>query len=106
MSLSLKELVSRMTVLNLAGPLNHLVTGLAHDPRRVVPGMLYFALGPDGNETYADAQLALERGAVGVVARRGGKIRKRQAWIEVPDPEWRSARQPRCFTMTRPESSG
>ena len=84
MSMHLKELVSRMTVLNVAGSLNHEVTGLHYDARRVAPGSLYFSL-VEGPDSYAEIQLALERGAVGVVCRRGPKLRKKQTCLEVPE---------------------
>ena len=84
MSMPLKELVASMTLLEMEGPLKQIVTSLVYDPRRAMPGSLFFSLA-EGPGAYADVQLALEKGAAGVVCRRGMKLRKRQTCIQVPE---------------------
>ncbi len=71
-SLPISELVARVPKAVLIGGSNPVVTGLTHDSRAVQPGDLYLCKRGAHFDGHKFAEQALLRGAVAVVANRGG----------------------------------
>ena len=70
----LRELLARMTVAGVSGPLDAEVTGLALDSRRVRPGEVFFALPGLKADGARFAEAAIAAGAVAVVGPPGARF--------------------------------
>jgi UDP-N-acetylmuramoyl-L-alanyl-D-glutamate--2,6-diaminopimelate ligase len=83
--MQLRELISETSVLEVHGSTAVEIAGISYDARRVLPGDLYVPIQREGADGHGDIEIAIERGAVAVVCRRGGSFRQRVTRIEVPD---------------------
>ncbi len=68
--MQLSELLKKIAVVDVSGPLAAAVAGLAYDSRRVAPGEMFFALPGVQADGFDFIPQALERGAVAVVCER------------------------------------
>lgn len=84
--MQLRALIRNFKTLSVAGPLRAEVPALACDPRRVVPGAVYFALPRAANDGQEQIEKAIQRGARAVVCRQNGSIKQRATRIEVANP--------------------
>ncbi|MBE7499838.1 MAG: hypothetical protein HS113_05920 [Verrucomicrobiales bacterium] len=83
-ALPLRQLVSRLGALSIEGALSAPVAGLAYDPRRVVPGTVFFAVPRRGVPEDGQAiPRAIERGAAAIVCEHLGFVPYRATRIRV-----------------------
>jgi UDP-N-acetylmuramoyl-L-alanyl-D-glutamate--2,6-diaminopimelate ligase len=83
--MTIREILKNVDLLDIDGPINIKVTGIAYDARRVTAGNLFFAMERGMEDGHTQIELAIERGAVGVVCRRNGSIRQGATKIDVAD---------------------
>ncbi len=81
----LKQLIERLTVKKIEGPLDREITGLAYDSRRVSPGMLFVAIAGQNVDGHDYIASAIDRGAVAVICEHNDWVRQRATKIEVPN---------------------
>jgi UDP-N-acetylmuramoyl-L-alanyl-D-glutamate--2,6-diaminopimelate ligase len=80
----LKMLLKVLPSCQISGEENMIIPKIEYDSRRVSPGDLFVALEGHSDDGHRYIQSAIDQGAVGVVAQRGGTYRAK-AQIIVPD---------------------
>ncbi len=84
-SMKLKTIVDAIETLEIKGSLDHEVTGIAFDSRRVKPGTVFAALKGANCDGYDFIGDAVERGAVAVLSETNGISNKEVTSIRVAD---------------------
>ncbi len=93
----LRQLVTSLSPTSIQGSLNHEITALATDTRRVVRGSLYIATNLDTDAGFERANEAVDRGAAAVVCRDGDFVTARVTRVRVADPRESVARAAAAF---------
>lgn len=96
--MQLKTLIENLGVLEVDGPLNREISGLAYDVRRVCPGSAYVATPTHLGDGHQHIEEAVARGAVAIICQHSRVRRHRRATcIEVRDSKLALAEAARVF---------
>ena len=83
--MKLEEIVKRVKPLAVEGPVDHEITGIAYDSRRVMPGHLFVAMRGERTDGHRFVESAIERGAAAIVVERDASFNPRATRIKVSD---------------------
>ncbi len=83
--MQLKELVKKLPVLRVEGPLDREIAGIVYDSRRVTPGMVFVAIPGAHVDGHDFINSAIDRGAAAIICERNGFSSPRATKIKVPD---------------------
>jgi UDP-N-acetylmuramyl tripeptide synthase len=93
----LRQIVTALAPTAIQGSLNHPITAIATDTRRVVRGALFIATNLDTEAGFERANEAVDRGAAAVVCRDGDFVTARVTRVRVADPREAVARAAAAF---------
>ena len=102
--MQLKQLISTADVIEVQGPVDREVVGIAYDSRRITPGMIFVAipgLRADGNDYILSA---IERGALAIITSKDVYVPGRVTKVVVKDPRLALA-QFSCAFYQNPSAS-
>jgi UDP-N-acetylmuramoyl-L-alanyl-D-glutamate--2,6-diaminopimelate ligase len=83
--MKLAEIVRAVNPLAVEGPLDHEITGIAYDSRRVMPGNLFVAVRGERTDGHRFVEAAIDRGAAAVLLERDAGMSPRATRIKVSD---------------------
>ena len=83
--MKLKQLIAQLSALRTEGSLEHEVTGITYDSRRVTPGMVFVAVNGEVTDGHDHINAAIERGAAAIICERNGFSSSRATKIKVAD---------------------
>lgn len=83
--MKLAEIVKTMKPLAVEGPLDHDITGITYDSRRVMPGNLFVAVRGERTDGHRFVEAAIDRGASAVLLERDAGFNPRATRIKVAD---------------------
>jgi UDP-N-acetylmuramoyl-L-alanyl-D-glutamate--2,6-diaminopimelate ligase len=95
--MQLKELLKRLQVDQVEGPLDREILGLVYDSRRVTPGMAFVAIPGVNADGHDYINTAISRGAAAIICERNGFSSTRATKIKVPNARWALARASASF---------
>jgi UDP-N-acetylmuramoyl-L-alanyl-D-glutamate--2,6-diaminopimelate ligase len=83
--MKLSELIQSVQPLAVEGPLDHEITGISYDSRRVMPGNLFVAVRGERTDGHRYVEQAIDRGAAAVMLEEDGGLNPRATRIKVTD---------------------
>ena len=83
--MKLAEIIKTVKPLAVEGPLDHEITGITYDSRRVMPGNLFVAFRGERTDGHRYVEAAIDRGAAAVVMERDAGYNPRATRIKVSD---------------------
>ena len=83
--MKLAEVISTAKPLAVEGPLDHEITGITYDSRRVMPGNLFVAFRGERTDGHRFVEAAIDRGAAAVVMEQDVGLNPRATRIKVSD---------------------
>lgn len=83
--MQLKELLEKLDVVSVDGPLNRNIAGITCDSRRVTPGMVFVAVHGQSVDGHHYISTAIDRGASAVVYEQNGFVSRRATRVRVAD---------------------
>ena len=83
--MKLAEIIQTVKPLAVDGPLDHEITGITYDSRRVVPGNLFVAFRGERTDGHRFVEAAIDRGAAAVVMEQDMGFSPRATRIKVSD---------------------
>lgn len=95
--MQLKALIQTLGVVDVNGPLNREISGLAYDIRRVVPGSAFVAAPTYLGDGHQKIEEAVARGAVAIICQHNRISRHRATCVEVRDTKYALAEAARVF---------
>jgi len=81
----LRQLVDELVPLDVVGPLDRDVAGIAYDSRRVTPGMVFVAIPGQKADGHDFISSAIERGATAIICEKNELVSQRVTRIRVAD---------------------
>jgi len=83
--MKLAEMIKTVKPLAVEGPLDHEISGITYDSRRVMPGNLFVAFRGERTDGHSYVEAAIDRGAAAVVLERDTGFNPRATRIKVSD---------------------
>jgi len=83
--MKLAEIIKTVKPLSVEGPLDHEITGITYDSRRVMPGNLFVAFRGERTDGHRFVEAAIDRGAAAVVMEQDVGLNPRATRIKVSD---------------------
>jgi UDP-N-acetylmuramoyl-L-alanyl-D-glutamate--2,6-diaminopimelate ligase len=83
--MKLAEIIKTVKPLAIEGPLDHEISGITYDSRRVMPGNLFVAFRGERTDGHKFVESAIDRGAAAVVLERDTGFNPRATRIKVSD---------------------
>ncbi|HUJ12029.1 MAG TPA: UDP-N-acetylmuramoyl-L-alanyl-D-glutamate--2,6-diaminopimelate ligase [Verrucomicrobiae bacterium] len=83
--MKLAEIIKTVKPLAVEGPLDHEISGITYDSRRVMPGNLFVAFRGERTDGHSFVEAAIDRGAAAVVLERDTGFNPRATRIKVSD---------------------